>query len=100
MATIPVDGAFEAFIEGHFGLETEEVFGAGHVETSAGLSVWFGCVPANLAIEAEWIATPPVLRCGLFESYNLANPSADGHKKHAATICAAAWLAACARSPL
>ena len=50
---VPIDGSLEAFVEGHFGLEAEELFGTRYVEPAAWLAVGFGGIPADLAFEAD-----------------------------------------------
>ena len=49
----PVDGAPEAFVKWHRGLEVEELPGAGHIQAAAGLAVRLGGVPDNLALVAD-----------------------------------------------
>ena len=48
----PVDGSFQALVEGHLGLETEEFFGTRDVEPASGLAIGFRGIPADLAFEA------------------------------------------------
>jgi len=48
----PVDCSFQAFVEGHLGLEAEELFGSRDIEPAAWLAIGFGGVPADLAFEA------------------------------------------------